>query len=165
MAAPLPFAALAESALALAIFGLGVGAGSTNLGQIVARTLADPGSTLSPGHLLAFASLFIVMLAETGRLAVAAVLLIRQASYKRMLAYSSVEHIGLMCLGFGLGATGCAARDTCSKQPPGPTASWAMSPAPRESVTTSGATTPSPPMTDRPSASRSSPPAMSKPGP
>ncbi len=63
-------AALAEPAIALAIFGLGVGAGSTNLGQIVARTLADPGRTLSPGHLLAFASLFIVMLAETGRLPV-----------------------------------------------------------------------------------------------
>jgi formate hydrogenlyase subunit 4 len=63
-------AALAEPALALAIFGLSVGAGSTNLGQIVARTLADPGSTLSPGHLLAFTSLFIVMLAETGRLPV-----------------------------------------------------------------------------------------------
>ncbi len=63
-------AALAEPAIALAIFGLGVGAGSTNLGQIVVRTLADPGSSLSPGHLLAFASLFIVMLAETGRLPV-----------------------------------------------------------------------------------------------
>jgi formate hydrogenlyase subunit 4 len=63
-------AALAEPTIALAIFGLGVGAGSTNLGQIVARTLANPGDTLSPGHLLAFASLFIVMLAETGRLPV-----------------------------------------------------------------------------------------------
>ncbi len=40
---------------------------------------------------------------------VAAVLLIRQASYKRMLAYSSVEHMGLMCLGFGLGAGGALA--------------------------------------------------------
>jgi hydrogenase-4 component F len=38
--------------------------------------------------------------------AVAAVLLIRQASYKRMLAYSSVEHMGMMCLGFGLGPLG-----------------------------------------------------------
>jgi formate hydrogenlyase subunit 4 len=63
-------AALAEPAIALAIFGLGVGAGSTNLGQIVARTLANPGQTLTPGHLLAFASFFIVMLAETGRLPV-----------------------------------------------------------------------------------------------
>jgi len=41
--------------------------------------------------------------------AVAALLLIRQASYKRMLAYSSVEHVGLMCLGFGLGAGGAFA--------------------------------------------------------
>jgi len=63
-------AALAEPTIALAIFGIGVGAGSTNLGQIVARTLANPADTLSPGHLLAFASLFIVMLAETGRLPV-----------------------------------------------------------------------------------------------
>jgi formate hydrogenlyase subunit 4 len=63
-------AALAEPTIALAIFGLGVGAGSTNLGQIVFRTLANPSATLSPGHLLGFASLFIVMLAETGRLPV-----------------------------------------------------------------------------------------------
>jgi formate hydrogenlyase subunit 4 len=63
-------AALAEPTVALAIFGIGVGAGSTNLGQIVARTLAEPAQTLSPGHLLAFAALFIVMLAETGRLPV-----------------------------------------------------------------------------------------------
>jgi formate hydrogenlyase subunit 4 len=63
-------AALAEPTIALAIFGLSVGAGSTNLGQIVARTLERPLDTLSPGHLLAFASLFIVMLAETGRLPV-----------------------------------------------------------------------------------------------
>ena len=42
----------------------------------------------------------------TFSIAVAALLLIRQASYKRMLAYSSVEHVGLMCLGFGLGPGG-----------------------------------------------------------
>ena len=63
-------AAIAEPAIALSIFGLGVSAGSTNLGRIVARTLADPVATLSPGHLLAFSSMFIVMLAETGRLPV-----------------------------------------------------------------------------------------------
>src|SRR5881409_903097 len=63
-------AALAEPTIALAIFGLGVSAGSTNLGQIVARTLTDPGAALSPGHLFAFAALFVVMLAETGRLPV-----------------------------------------------------------------------------------------------
>jgi len=40
---------------------------------------------------------------------VATLLLVRQASYKRMLAYSSVEHIGLMCLGSGLGPLGVTA--------------------------------------------------------
>jgi formate hydrogenlyase subunit 4 len=63
-------AALAEPTVALAIFALALGAGSTNLGQIVARSLADPGATVSPGHLLAFLALFIVTLAETGRLPV-----------------------------------------------------------------------------------------------
>ncbi|HEY7869127.1 MAG TPA: NADH-quinone oxidoreductase subunit H, partial [Methylomirabilota bacterium] len=63
-------AALAEPTLALAIFALALGAGSTNLGQIVARTLAAPATSLSPGHLLAFGALFIVTLAETGRLPV-----------------------------------------------------------------------------------------------
>jgi hydrogenase-4 component F len=36
-------------------------------------------------------------------LAVAAVFLLTQANYKRMLAYSSVEHIGMVCLGLGFG--------------------------------------------------------------
>ena len=64
------FLALAEPTVALAIFALALSAGSTNLGQIVARTLGDPAAALSPGHLLAFAALFIVMLAESGRLPV-----------------------------------------------------------------------------------------------
>ena len=63
-------AALAEPTLAVAIFALARSAGSTNLGEIAARTIADPLSAVSPGHLLAFAALFIVMLAETGRLPV-----------------------------------------------------------------------------------------------
>jgi formate hydrogenlyase subunit 4 len=63
-------AALAEPTVALAVFALALGAGSTNLGQIVARTMADPAAALSPGHLLAFAAVFIVTLAETGRLPV-----------------------------------------------------------------------------------------------
>jgi formate hydrogenlyase subunit 4 len=61
-------AALAEPTVALAIFALALSAGSTNLGQIVARTMADPAAAVSPGHLLAFGALFIVTLAETGRL-------------------------------------------------------------------------------------------------
>jgi len=60
-------AALAEPTVALAIFALALSAGSTNLGQIVARTMSGP-AAVSPGHLLAFLALFIVTLAETGRL-------------------------------------------------------------------------------------------------
>lgn len=63
-------AAIAEPTIALAIFGLALGAGSTNLGQIVSATLANPSLALSPGYLLAFAALFIVTLAENGRIPV-----------------------------------------------------------------------------------------------
>jgi formate hydrogenlyase subunit 4 len=63
-------AALAEPTIALAIFSLALTAGSTNLGRIVGRTLAEPAVALSPGHLLAFTALFVVTLAETGRLPV-----------------------------------------------------------------------------------------------
>lgn len=63
-------AAIAEPTLAVAIFALAISANSTNLSQIVAGTLADPWVTISPGHMLAFAALFILTLAETGRLPV-----------------------------------------------------------------------------------------------
>jgi formate hydrogenlyase subunit 4 len=63
-------AAVSEPTVALAIFALALGAGSTNLGQIVARTMADPAAAASPGYLLAFGALFIVTLAENGRLPV-----------------------------------------------------------------------------------------------
>jgi hydrogenase-4 component F len=39
-------------------------------------------------------------------MAVAAGLIIGQADYKRMLAYSSVEHMGILAVGIGLGGTG-----------------------------------------------------------
>lgn len=63
-------AAIAEPTIALSIFGLALGAGSTNLGRIVTETLAHPDVAISPGHLLAFTALFVVTLAETGRLPV-----------------------------------------------------------------------------------------------
>jgi len=63
-------AAIAEPTIALSIFGLALSAGSTNLGKIVTETLAHPGVVITPGHLLAFTALFIVTLAETGRLPV-----------------------------------------------------------------------------------------------
>jgi formate hydrogenlyase subunit 4 len=62
--------ALTEPTVALSIVALALNAGSTSFPQIVARTLAAPGTALGPGHLLAFAALFIVTLAETGRLPV-----------------------------------------------------------------------------------------------
>jgi len=62
--------AIAEPALMLAIFTVAIKAGSTNLSQML---LAGQGSTwqlLNPAHVLAFAALFIVLLAETGRIPV-----------------------------------------------------------------------------------------------
>jgi len=41
-------------------------------------------------------------------MAVAAVLMVRQRDLKRMLAYSSVEHMGILVLGVGLGGAGIA---------------------------------------------------------
>mgnify|MGYP003338855597 CR=1 FL=1 len=38
-----------------ACHALAVGAGSTNLGHIVAQTLSHPGAVINPGHLLGFA--------------------------------------------------------------------------------------------------------------
>lgn len=63
-------AAIAEPSLAVAIFALGISAGSTNLSHIAVSTLANWGVTISPGHMLAFAALLIVTLAEAGRLPV-----------------------------------------------------------------------------------------------
>src|SRR5262249_61893983 len=39
-------------------------------------------------------------------MAVAAVFLVRQRDFKRMLAYSSVEHMGILVLGIGIGGLG-----------------------------------------------------------
>lgn len=62
--------ALTEPTVALSIVALALNAGSTNFSQIIGHTIAEPAAALGPGHLLAFAALFIVALAETGRLPV-----------------------------------------------------------------------------------------------
>jgi formate hydrogenlyase subunit 4 len=62
--------ALTEPTVAMSIVALALNAGSTGFSQIVGRAIDDPAMVLGPGHLLAFASLFIVTLAETGRLPV-----------------------------------------------------------------------------------------------
>src|SRR5437773_1631852 len=62
--------AIAEPALVLAIFTVAIGANSTNLGQMVLWEQAPGRQLLNPAHVLAFAALFIVLLAETGRVPV-----------------------------------------------------------------------------------------------
>jgi formate hydrogenlyase subunit 4 len=63
-------AAVAEPALMLAIFTVAISAGSTNLSQILFVAQGPTWQLLNPEHLLAFAALFIVLLAETGRIPV-----------------------------------------------------------------------------------------------
>jgi formate hydrogenlyase subunit 4 len=63
-------AALAEPTVVVAVFALALRADSIDLGRIVERFGGEPWLAANPAHLLAFAALFIVMLAETGRLPV-----------------------------------------------------------------------------------------------
>ncbi len=64
-------ASLTEPAMILSIFAVGLTAGSMNLSTIVHKTALLEGIvTDPPPHLMAFAALFIVTLAETGRVPV-----------------------------------------------------------------------------------------------
>ncbi len=63
-------AALAEPTVIVAVLALALRAGTIDLGGLVERLAREPWLALNPGHLLAFAAFFIVMLAETGRLPV-----------------------------------------------------------------------------------------------
>ncbi len=62
-------AALAEPALMLGLFSSALSAGTMNLGVLV-RELVLQGPSWHPGDLLAFAGLFIIVIAETGRIPV-----------------------------------------------------------------------------------------------
>lgn len=62
--------AIAEPALMLAIFTVAISAGSTNLSQMLVAAQGPTWKLLNPAHVLAFAALFIVLLAETGRIPV-----------------------------------------------------------------------------------------------
>ena len=62
--------AIAEPAMMLAIFTVAIAAGSTNLSQIVLASQGPGWKFLDPAHALAFAAMFIVLLAETGRMPV-----------------------------------------------------------------------------------------------
>ena len=50
-------------------------------------------------------------------LTIAAFSLVMQRNYKRMLAYSSIEHMGLMCVGLALGAAGRVRVDAAPPEP------------------------------------------------
>lgn len=63
-------AAIAEPALMLAIFTVAIAAGSTNLSQMLLAAQDPAWKFMNPAHVLAFAALFIVLLAETGRIPV-----------------------------------------------------------------------------------------------
>jgi len=63
-------AAIAEPAMMLAIFTVAITAGSTNLSEIVLASAGPGWRFLDPAHVLAFAAMFIVLLAETGRIPV-----------------------------------------------------------------------------------------------
>jgi formate hydrogenlyase subunit 4 len=62
-------AALAEPALMLGLFASALAVGSLNLGTLV-RNVVGQGSSFHPSDLLAFAGLFIIVIAETGRIPV-----------------------------------------------------------------------------------------------
>jgi formate hydrogenlyase subunit 4 len=62
--------AIAEPALMLAVFTVAITAGSTNLSEMLAASQGPTWKLLNPAHVLAFVALFIVLLAETGRIPV-----------------------------------------------------------------------------------------------
>ena len=62
-------AALAEPALMLGLFTAALAAGSLNLGAVV-RGLLERGSVFHPSDIFALAGLFVVLIAETGRIPV-----------------------------------------------------------------------------------------------
>jgi formate hydrogenlyase subunit 4 len=63
-------AAIAEPAMMLAIFTVAIGAGSTDLSRMVQASIGPAWKLFNPAHVMAFVALFIVLLAETGRIPV-----------------------------------------------------------------------------------------------
>jgi formate hydrogenlyase subunit 4 len=62
--------ALAEPTLMLAVFTVAIEAGSTNLARMAQAAIGQQWRFLEPSQVLAFAALFIVLIAETGRIPV-----------------------------------------------------------------------------------------------
>jgi formate hydrogenlyase subunit 4 len=63
-------AALAEPTLMLAVFTVAIGAGSTSLAAMTSAAIGQQWHFLAPSQVLAFAALFLVLIAETGRIPV-----------------------------------------------------------------------------------------------
>lgn len=62
--------ALAEPAMMLAIFTVAIGANSTSLSEVARVAIGQEWRFLAPSQMLAFAALFVVLIAETGRIPV-----------------------------------------------------------------------------------------------
>ena len=62
--------ALAEPSLMLAVFTVAIGAGSTAMAEMVRTAIGQQWHFLAPSQILAFAALFLVLIAETGRIPV-----------------------------------------------------------------------------------------------
>ena len=62
--------ALAEPAMMLAIFTVAIGAGSTSLSEVARTAIGQEWRFLAPSQMLAAAALFLVLIAETGRIPV-----------------------------------------------------------------------------------------------
>jgi formate hydrogenlyase subunit 4 len=62
--------ALAEPTLMLAVFTVAIGAGSTAMAQMARTAISQQWHFLAPSQILAFAALFLVLIAETGRIPV-----------------------------------------------------------------------------------------------
>jgi formate hydrogenlyase subunit 4 len=62
--------ALAEPAMMLAVFTVAIGANSTSLSEVARTAIGQNWRFLAPAQVLAFSALFVVMIAETGRIPV-----------------------------------------------------------------------------------------------
>ncbi|HEX5399951.1 MAG TPA: respiratory chain complex I subunit 1 family protein [Verrucomicrobiae bacterium] len=91
-------AAIAEPAMMLAIFTVAITAGTTDISQMVQAAQSPAWKILNPTHVMAFAALFIVLLAETGRIPVdnPATHLELTMIHEAMLLEYSGRHLALM---------------------------------------------------------------------
>src|SRR6266436_4290022 len=62
--------AIAEPAMMVAIFTVAIAANSTNLSEVARSAVGQSWRFLAPSQMLAFGALFIVLIAETGRIPV-----------------------------------------------------------------------------------------------